>query len=171
MSPTQPRGCLGTRWQSQPQLETIARIWCTGLARGPVFPTISESKLIDLRTSQSPQPTGFSPNVLRHKWEAYCNTNGRRTAIQMGGVLIVFPFLRAQGTQFVLQYKLEAYCSTNWRCIAILFREVVVVGVSDILLIIDLRESAFQASDCKHRLLTRNRFSELQTHPNLHNSV
>ena len=35
------------------------------------------------------------PKVLRYKWEAYCDTNGRRTAIQMGGVLTVFLFLRA----------------------------------------------------------------------------
>ena len=72
-------------------------------------------------------------NVLRNKWEAYCNTNGRRTAIQimeMGGVLTVSPFPQTE----VLRYKLEAYCNTNGRCIAILFWEVVVVGVSDILL-------------------------------------
>ena len=36
--------------------------------------------------------TKIFPKVLRYKWEAYCNTNGRRTAIQMGGVLTVFPF-------------------------------------------------------------------------------
>ena len=30
--------------------------------------------------------------------------------------------------------QIGAYCNTNGRCIAILFREVVVVGVSDILL-------------------------------------
>ena len=34
--------------------------------------------------------------VLRCKWEAYCDTNGRRTAVQMGGVLNYVPFLRAQ---------------------------------------------------------------------------
>ena len=39
--------------------------------------------------------TKIFPKVLRYKWEAYCNTNGRRTAIQMGGVLRVFPFLKA----------------------------------------------------------------------------
>ena len=35
--------------------------------------------------------TKIFPKVSRYKWEAYCNTNGRRTAIQMGGVLTVFP--------------------------------------------------------------------------------
>ena len=39
--------------------------------------------------------TKIFPKVLRYKWEPYCNTNGRRTAIQMGGVLTLFPFLRA----------------------------------------------------------------------------
>ena len=61
--------------------------------------------------------------VLRHKWEAYCNTNGRRTAIQMGGVLTVFPFpQKRRGTKStaiqiggVLQYKLEVYCDTFLR--------------------------------------------------------
>ena len=78
--------------------------------------------------------TKFCPKVLRYKWEAYCNTNGRRTAMQMG-VLTVFPFPQSVGAPKVLQYKLEAYCNTNWRwCIAILFSEVVVVGLSDILL-------------------------------------
>ena len=28
--------------------------------------------------------TRISPKALRYKWEAYCNTNGRCTAIQMG---------------------------------------------------------------------------------------
>ena len=78
--------------------------------------------------------TKIFPKVLRYKWEAYCNTNGRRTAIQMGGVLTVFPFPQSVGAPEVLRYKSEAYCNTNGRCIAILFWEVVVVGVSDILL-------------------------------------
>ena len=55
--------------------------------------------------------TPIFPRALRYKWEAYCNTNGRRTAIQMGGVLKYFPFLRAQWHQ-------EHY-NTNWRRIAI----------------------------------------------------
>ena len=78
--------------------------------------------------------TKIFPEVLRYKWEAYCNTNGRRTAIQMGGVLTVFPFPKSVGAPKALRYKLEAYCNTNGRCIAILFWEVVVVGVSEILL-------------------------------------
>ena len=78
--------------------------------------------------------TKIFPKVLRYKWEAYCDTNGRRTAIQMGGVLTVFPFTQSVGAPEVLRYKLEAHCNTNGRCIAILFREVVVAGVSDILL-------------------------------------
>ena len=79
--------------------------------------------------------TKIFPKVLQYKWEAYCNTNGRRIAIQMGGVLTVFPFPQSVGAPKALQYKLEAYCNTNGRRTAILFREVVVVGVSGILLI------------------------------------
>ena len=61
------------------------------------------------------------PKALRYKWEAYCNTNGRSIAIQMGGVLTVFPVPQSAGAPEAMQYKLEAYCNTNWRCIAILF--------------------------------------------------
>ena len=39
--------------------------------------------------------TKIFKEALQYKWEPYCNTNGRRTAIQMEGVLTVFPFLRA----------------------------------------------------------------------------
>ena len=64
--------------------------------------------------------------VLRYKWEAYCDTNGRSTE--------VFLFPESSGAPKALQCKLEAYCNTNWRRIAVLFWAVVVVGVSDILL-------------------------------------
>ena len=67
----------------------------------------------------------FPPKVLQYKWEAYCNTNGGRTAIQMGGVLTAFPFPQSIGAPKALQYKLEAYCNTNGRRIAILLGEVV----------------------------------------------
>ena len=53
-----------------------------------------------------------NPNFLKStdvQMEAYCRTNGRRTAIQMGGVLLGFPFFKAQKT---LLYKLKVYCST-----------------------------------------------------------
>ena len=84
-----------------------------------------------------PTTTKIFPKALRYKLEAYCNTIGRRTAIQIGGVLTVFPFRQSVGAPRALRYKLEAYCNTNGRCIAILFREVVVVGVSDILLVFE----------------------------------
>ena len=59
--------------------------------------------------------TKIFSKVLRYKWEAYCDTNGRRTAIEMGGVLAVFPFpQKRRGTKStaiqiggILQYKLE----------------------------------------------------------------
>ena len=40
----------------------------------------------------------FSQKYRRYKWEAYCGTNRRRTAVQIGGVL---------------QYKLEVYCGVS----------------------------------------------------------
>ena len=64
--------------------------------------------------------------VLQYKWGAYCDTNGRST----GSI----PFAQSVGAPKVLQHNLEAHCNTNWRCIAILFLDVVVVGVSDVLL-------------------------------------
>ena len=51
--------------------------------------------------------------VLRYKWEAYCDTNGRSTdSISLT--------LEPRGTK-ALRYKWEAYCDTNGRRIAILF--------------------------------------------------
>ena len=72
----------------------------------------------------TPTPSIF-PKVLPYKWEAYCSTNGRRTA--------EFPFLRSLEARKVWRYKWGAYCRTNWRCTAVLFRQVVGVGVSETL--------------------------------------
>ena len=84
-------------------------------------------------TSQWPQPPRLSPK--------HCDTNGRRIAMQMGSVLrykweeywslsLSWELSGSESTAIqiggVLQYKLEVYCNT--------FREVVVVGVSDVLL-------------------------------------
>ena len=80
----------------------------------------------------TPTPSSL-PKVLPHKWGAYCRTNGRRTAVQMGGVLRGFPFLRSSEARKVRRYKWGAYCRTNWRCTAVLFRQVVGVGVSETL--------------------------------------
>ena len=63
----------------------------------------------------------FLKMVLRCRWEAYCNSKGRRAAIQVGEVLTVFTFPQSVGAPKALQYKLEAYCNTNGRRIAILF--------------------------------------------------
>ena len=63
--------------------------------------------------------------VLPYKWEAYCSTNGSRTAW--------FPFLRSLEARKVRRYKWGAYCRTNWRCTAVLFRQAVGVGVSETL--------------------------------------
>ena len=81
------------------------------------------------KRSADPNPQYFSKStavqmggVLPYKWEAYCSTNGRRTA--------GFPFLRSLEARKVRRYKWGAYCRTNWRCTAVLFRQVVGVGVS-----------------------------------------
>ena len=42
----------------------------------------------------TPTPSIF-PKLLPYKWGAYCRRNGRRTAVQMGGVLQGFPFFEA----------------------------------------------------------------------------
>ena len=78
--------------------------------------------------------TKIFPKGLRNRREAHCNTHERRTAIQMGGVLTVFPFPQSVGAPKALQWKLGAYCNTNRRYIAILFWDVVLVGVSVVLL-------------------------------------
>ena len=80
----------------------------------------------------TPTPSIF-PKVLPYKWGVYCRTNGRRTAVQMGGVLQGFPFFKAAEARKVRRYKWGAYCRTNWRCTAVLFRQVVGVGVSETL--------------------------------------
>ena len=57
-------------------------------------------------------------------------TNGRRTAVQIGGVLhstdwrctAAFPFLRSSEASKAQRYKWEAYCGTNWRCTASTFQ-------------------------------------------------
>ena len=42
----------------------------------------------------TPTPSTFS-KVLPYKWEMYCHTDGRRTVVQMGGVLLGFPVFKA----------------------------------------------------------------------------
>ena len=69
-------------------------------------------------TFRNPQPLVFSQKHRQYKCEAYCGTNGRRTAVQIGGVLRRFPFSKAlkparhsitNGGGGVLRYKLEVY--------------------------------------------------------------
>ena len=52
--------------------------------------------------------------VLRYKWKEHCNTNGRRTAIQMGGVLAVFPFPQSLGGPKVLQLQIGGVLQHKW---------------------------------------------------------
>ena len=63
----------------------------------------------------TPTPNAFS-KVLPYKWE---RTNGRRTAVQMEGVLLGFPFFKASKpgrssdtNGGVLPYKLEVFYCT-----------------------------------------------------------
>ena len=88
--------------------------------------------LVYQKSSGDPNPQYFSKStavqmggVLPYKWEAYCSTNGRRTA--------GFPFLRSLEARKVRRYKWGVYCRTNGRCTAVLFRQVVRVGVSETL--------------------------------------
>ena len=87
------------------------------------------------KRSGDPNPQYFSKStavqmggVLPYKWEAYCSTNGRRTA--------GFPFLRSLEARKVLPYKWGPYCRTNWRCTAVLSPRPVGVGVSETLPIV-----------------------------------
>ena len=67
----------------------------------------------------TPTPSIF-PKVLPYKWGVDWRTNGRRLAVQIGGVLQGFPFLRSFEARKVRRYKWGAYCRTNWRCTAVL---------------------------------------------------
>ena len=51
-------------------------------------------KFSSQKRSGDPNPQYFT-KVLPYKWGAYCRTNGRRTAVQMGGVLQGCPFFEA----------------------------------------------------------------------------
>ena len=68
---------------------------CAQLINNPFFAIHQVFALLNFGNIPVTTTTKIFPKLLRYKWEAYCNTNGRRTAIQMGGVLTLFPFLRA----------------------------------------------------------------------------
>ena len=83
--------------------------------------------------------SGEHPGELEHRYfsKRCCDANGRRTAIQLGEVLKALPLFRAvlMGTENTviqiggsLQYRMKVCCRTSLK--------VVVVGVSDILLIL-----------------------------------
>ena len=48
-----------------------------------------------IRNFPEPPTPGIFSKYRRYKWEAYCGTNRRRTAIQIGGVLRRFSFSKA----------------------------------------------------------------------------
>ena len=120
----------GWRCDSPPE-GGIAQLWRD--TPKPLGKEVRQSVLHYIqKRSGDPNPQYFSKStavqmggVLPYKWEAYCSTNGRRTA--------GFPFLRSLEARKARRYKWGAYCRTNWRCIAVLFRQVVGVGVSETL--------------------------------------
>ena len=66
--------------------------------------------------------TKIFPKILRYKWEAYCDTNGRRTAINGRSTDSISLSSERRGTEStavqiggVLQYKWEVYCDTFLR--------------------------------------------------------
>ena len=72
-------------------------------------------------TFRNPQPLVVSQKYRRYKWEVYCGTNGRRTAVQIGGVLLRFPFSKALKPARHSVTNGGAYCGTNWRSTASTF--------------------------------------------------
>ena len=67
------------------------------------------------RTFGNPQPLVFSQKYCWYKWKAYCGTNRRRTAVQVGGVLRRFPFLQSLEASKAQRYKWGAKTScTGW---------------------------------------------------------
>ena len=96
-------------------------------------------------TFRRPQPPRFS--------QKYCRTDGRCTAVQMGGVLQykweVYCWVslssrrRSQGGPAI---QMGAYCRTNWRCTALLSSRPVGVGVSETLLKIVSSSNSWIAS-------------------------
>ena len=118
--------CISSTLSASKVLRSPAISWCCWLSK------LTRILAFIQKRSGDPNPQYFSKStavqmggVLPYKWEAYCSTNGRRTA--------GFPFLRSLEARKVRRYKWGAYCRTNWRCTAVLFRQVVGVGVSETL--------------------------------------
>ena len=74
------------RWSNIGCLKITSKV-LKGRIFSKIFSTSTQKR------SGDPNPQYF-PKVLPYKWGAYC-TNGRRTAVQMGGVLQGFPFFEA----------------------------------------------------------------------------
>ena len=79
----------GTAGVSERVLKTLA---CRGLRVSPPKIRMACRKFRNFPVT--PTPNTFS-KVLPYKWEVYCRTNGRRTEVEMGGVLLGFPFFKA----------------------------------------------------------------------------
>ena len=95
--------------------------------------------LIEVPRSKNIQISGTfpNPNPLMLA-QSTAGTNGRRIAVQIGGVLqykwevycSVFPFVQGLEARKAQRYKWGAYCGTNWSCTAVLVRQAVGVGGS-----------------------------------------
>ena len=82
-------------------LHGIALPYCTTLCmlRCTIYPTptrlqggLATVSTVVAENQGSPWGEVF-PKVLRYKWEAYCDTNGMRTAMQLGVVRRMLPFI------------------------------------------------------------------------------
>ena len=104
--------------------------------------------------------------------QKYCRTNGRRTAVRMGGVLQykwevycwVSPSSRLR-SQEGPAIPMGGYCRTNWRCTTVLSPGPVGVGVSETLLIRVSHQVPAEMS-CQNRATPRqNKVSHLSPEP------
>ena len=92
--------------------------------------------------------------VLRCKWEAYCDINGRSTK--------ALPFPESSVAPKTLQYKLEAHCNTNWRCVLQFRRHENLSEINSPNIIfhfrfrIDINGTYYLSLSCPHRYFTPN---------------
>ena len=101
---------VAVQWCTQTCFVHHGELWCIA------FQAQQSSSNLESGTFKYPQPLVFSQKYRRYKWEVYCGTNGRRTALQIGSVLRRFPFSKA--------YKPARHSVTNggrtavqnWRC-------------------------------------------------------
>ena len=106
---------IGDWWFCPSKLSFLQKATCrAGCWNFICLQTYGENILLQ-ELSRNPNPQHF-PKVLSYNWEAYCCTNRKRTAVEMGGVLLGFPFFKALKPGRYSDTKGGGYCGTNWRC-------------------------------------------------------